>query len=105
MHNCKAKVLSVEEKLQKLHTQAQQKQSSFRKGTKDTNSGVLSPLMVTAHPSAKRQLDLLQRTCSLLAAKIFLLGSTSSFNDITFSECFPSVCSTSKLQADNIALS
>ena len=35
----------------------------------------------------------------------FLLGSTSSFNDITFSECFPPVCGTSKFQADNVALS
>jgi len=66
--NCKAKVLSVEEKLQKLHTQAQhtlqllEEKRSVREQAKDTSSRIVSPHTVAVCPAAKPQYDTLQRT-------------------------------------------
>ena len=54
--NCKAKVLSVEEKLQKIRTQAQhtlrllEEKRSVRKRAKDTSSGIVSPHTVAVRP-------------------------------------------------------
>ena len=59
--NCKAKVLSVEEKLQKIRTQAQhtlrllEEKRSVRKRAKDTSSGIVSPHTAAVRPACHYQ--------------------------------------------------
>ena len=59
--NCKAKILSVEEKVQKLRTQAQltlqllEEKRSVRKWAKDTSSGIVSLHTIAVHPACHYQ--------------------------------------------------
>ena len=91
--NCKAKVMSVEEKLQKIRMQAQhtlgllEEKRSVRKRAKDTSSGIVSPHTVAVRPA-----------CHYQTSKLVAVHSTISANS------FLPVRGVSKLQADHVTL-
>ena len=86
--NCKAKVLSVEEKLQAQHTLGLlEEKRSVRKRAKDTSSVIVSPHTVAVRPA-----------CHYQTSKLVAVHSTISANS------FLPVRGVSKLQAGHVTL-